>query len=498
MHALLALMRERGVRAVGVEVSAQALSGTASTDCVFDVVGFTNLSHDHLDDYADMERVLRGEAAAVPTPTARGAASSRSTPRRAGAWSTRRASPASRRHLRHRRGRMPRRRRLGRRDPRRARRPYTEFRLTGPDGRTLTTIVPVIGRHMAANAGLAIVMLARGRLRAGAHRRGARARRRHRRLPARPHRARLRRHAARGLRRLRPQPRRVREDARGGAHASRPASVIMVFGADGDRDATKRHDMGRDRVRGQRHPRHHRPPPALRGPRVDPRDAHRGRAPSAPDAEIHEVIAARARRSVAAVALVGEGDAILWAGPGHQDYRDIRGVRTPYSARRKPARRCAKRAGRGRDRTHARRDRGLDRRRAAPARRSAAADANVARHGARPTRARSTPAIDLLRPAAASRPTATCSSRPPSRHGAAWWSTERRLDAARCRRSSSPTRVDGAWPPSRTDVVAASARPRRPAVVGITGSNGKTTTKNMSRHPRARPARRSPRRVVQQ
>jgi UDP-N-acetylmuramoyl-L-alanyl-D-glutamate--2,6-diaminopimelate ligase len=35
----------------------------------------------------------------------------------------------------------------------------------------------------------------------------------------------------------------------------------------------------------------------------------------------------------AAVALAKEGDSILWAGPGHQDYRDIEGVRTPYSAR---------------------------------------------------------------------------------------------------------------------------------------------------------------------
>jgi UDP-N-acetylmuramoyl-L-alanyl-D-glutamate--2,6-diaminopimelate ligase len=35
----------------------------------------------------------------------------------------------------------------------------------------------------------------------------------------------------------------------------------------------------------------------------------------------------------AAVELAREGDSILWAGPGHQDYRDIRGVRTPYSAR---------------------------------------------------------------------------------------------------------------------------------------------------------------------
>ena len=34
-----------------------------------------------------------------------------------------------------------------------------------------------------------------------------------------------------------------------------------------------------------------------------------------------------------AVGLAKEGDSILWAGPGHQDYREIRGVRTEYSAR---------------------------------------------------------------------------------------------------------------------------------------------------------------------
>ena len=47
---------------------------------------------------------------------------------------------------------------------------------------------------------------------------------------------------------------------------------------------------------------------------------------------------------IEAVALVGDGDAILWAGPGHQDYRDIRGVRTPYSAR-ELARRALRDAG---------------------------------------------------------------------------------------------------------------------------------------------------------
>ena len=50
------------------------------------------------------------------------------------------------------------------------------------------------------------------------------------------------------------------------------------------------------------------------------------------------------RAIVAAVERVGEGDAILWAGPGHQDYRNIRGVRTPYSAR-ELARRALRDAG---------------------------------------------------------------------------------------------------------------------------------------------------------
>jgi UDP-N-acetylmuramoyl-L-alanyl-D-glutamate--2,6-diaminopimelate ligase len=49
-------------------------------------------------------------------------------------------------------------------------------------------------------------------------------------------------------------------------------------------------------------------------------------------AELHEVSPPEAAIRLA-VSLATDGDSILWAGPGHQDYRDIRGVRTPYSAR---------------------------------------------------------------------------------------------------------------------------------------------------------------------
>ena len=122
-----------------------------------------------------------------------------------------------------------------------------------------------------------------------------------------------------------------------------PGKVVMLFGADGDRDATKRHDMGRAGVLGSdilvitdHHPRFENPD-EIRATLVE--GARRAR----PDADIHEVSPPE-RAIIEAVALVGEGDAILWAGPGHQDYRDIRGQRTPYSAR-ELARRALKAAG---------------------------------------------------------------------------------------------------------------------------------------------------------
>src|SRR5690606_6797686 len=61
MHALLALMRERDVEAVAVEVSAQALSRRRVDGIVFDVAAFTNLTHDHLDDYADMREYFEAK-----------------------------------------------------------------------------------------------------------------------------------------------------------------------------------------------------------------------------------------------------------------------------------------------------------------------------------------------------------------------------------------------------------------------------------------------------
>ncbi|MBX3116038.1 MAG: UDP-N-acetylmuramoyl-L-alanyl-D-glutamate--2,6-diaminopimelate ligase [Cryobacterium sp.] len=322
LHALLARMREANVRAVAVEVSAQALSKNRVDGIVFDVVGFTNLSHDHLDDYADMEEYFQAKLEFFePSHGRRGVVSLDSS------WGQRIVEGS---HI-----------------------PvttisatkgvdaewrveiveecaeYTAFRLEGPDGRSIESKVPVIGWHMAANAGMAIVMLVEAgfELEAIGHA------------------------IADGIDAYLPgRTERVSGDegptvyvdfghspdaflnTLGAVRKVTTGRVIMLFGADGDRDPTKRHEMGRVAseysdilVITDHHPRFE-DPASIRKTLVE------GAGLAEHQAELHEVSPPeKAIRK--AVSLAKEGDSILWAGPGHQDYRDIEGVRTPYSAR---------------------------------------------------------------------------------------------------------------------------------------------------------------------
>ncbi len=322
LHALLARMREANVRAVAVEVSAQALSKNRVDGIVFDVVGFTNLSHDHLDDYADMEEYFRAKLEFFePSHGKRGVVSLDSE------WGQRIVEGS---HI-----------------------PvttisatagvdaewrveileecaeYTAFRLEGPDGRAIESRVPVIGWHMAANAGMAIVMLVEAgfELEAIGHaiESGIEAY-----LPGRTERV------------SGDQGPTVYVDfghspdaflnTLGAVRKVTTGKVIMLFGADGDRDPTKRHEMGRVAseysdilVITDHHPRFE-DPASIRVTLME------GARLAEHQAEVFEVSPPeKAIRK--AVSLAGEGDSILWAGPGHQDYRDIEGVRTPYSAR---------------------------------------------------------------------------------------------------------------------------------------------------------------------
>src|SRR4029079_9162128 len=62
LQALFAVMRERGVEAVAMEVSSHALALGRVDGTTYDVALFTNLSEDHLDFHADLEEYFQVKA----------------------------------------------------------------------------------------------------------------------------------------------------------------------------------------------------------------------------------------------------------------------------------------------------------------------------------------------------------------------------------------------------------------------------------------------------
>jgi UDP-N-acetylmuramoyl-L-alanyl-D-glutamate--2,6-diaminopimelate ligase len=322
IHALLARMRESEVRAAVLEVSAQALSRNRVDGIHFDVVSFTNLSHDHLDDYADMEEYFASKVAFFDPDRARRGVVCLDSP-----WGER-VVHASRIPVTT-VASVPGTDAEWKVEILDEQAEYTEFRLTGPENRSLVTRIPIIGRHMAANAALAIVMLVEAGFEleaiGQAIRSGIQAY-----LPGRTERVSGDRgptvyvdfgHSPDAFLNTLDAVRRVTS-----------GRVIMVFGADGDRDPSKRHEMARVAseysdilVITDHHPRFE-DPASIRATLVE------GAKLAEHQAELHEVSPPEQAIRVA-VSLAAEGDSILWAGPGHQDYRDIRGVRTPYSAR---------------------------------------------------------------------------------------------------------------------------------------------------------------------
>jgi UDP-N-acetylmuramoyl-L-alanyl-D-glutamate--2,6-diaminopimelate ligase len=328
MHALLARMRESGVRAVAVEVSAQALTRHRVDGLVFDVASFTNLSHDHLDDYADMEEYFQAKLELFQPDLAKRGVVSLDTAYGARVVAESRIPVTTIATVGHSAEVDEAEWVVEVLDETAA---YTEFRLTGPEGRSLVTREPLIGWHMAANAALGIVMLVEAGFELEAI--GAAL------------------DADGGIQAYLPgRTERVSGDQGPSVYVDfghspdafentlaavrqfTPGRTIMVFGADGDRDASKRHDMGRVAAEGSdilvitdHHPRFE-DPASIRKTLLE------GAALAEHQPEIYEVSPPEAAIKKA-VSLAREGDSILWAGPGHQDYRDIEGVRTPYSAR---------------------------------------------------------------------------------------------------------------------------------------------------------------------
>lgn len=333
MNALIARMREKHCTAISIEVSAQALTQMRVDGLFFDAVGFTNLSHDHLDDYADLDEYLAAKAELfVPERATTGVVSldSEYGAKFAAASKIPVVTITSKSEVKA----------DWRVEITAEVASKTAFKLTGPQGQTLESWVPILGAHMAANAGLAVVMM----IQAGYDF------------------DRISRAVKSGIDAYLPGRTELVSGQRGpsvyvdfghspdaflntlaAVRKVTAGRVLMLFGADGDRDATKRADMARIAAEGSdilvitdHHPRFE-DPATIRKTLFDAAKLAR------PDMPLFEVSPPEAAIRKA-VSLVGEGDSILWAGPGHQDYRDIRGVRTPYSARQE-ARDALKEAG---------------------------------------------------------------------------------------------------------------------------------------------------------
>ncbi len=321
LHAFLARAADRGVDGVALEVSAQGLSRHRTDGVVLDVAGFTNLSHDHLDDYPDMAAYLAAKAVLFTPARSRAGVVSLDSPAghrivaqatipvttistdpAAGAdWSVRVTEQ---------------------------RPDGTRSTLTAPDGTTLDLDVPLLGVHMAADAGLAVAMLATSGVPLSALRDATRGR-----LdvvvPGRMADA----SAATGPRVFVDFAHTPDAFAKSLAavRAFAPGRVAIVVGADGDRDRSKRAAMGVVAAEAadvvvvtDHHPRFEAPAPIraaiLAGARSSGHDA----------LVVEEPDPARAIRR--ALAEVGDDGVVYWAGPGLTDYRDVRGVHVPYSS----------------------------------------------------------------------------------------------------------------------------------------------------------------------
>ncbi|WP_244301018.1 Mur ligase family protein [Leucobacter insecticola] len=323
LHGLLARMSETGVDGVAIEVSAQAVVRHRLDGVHFDIVAFNNFSQDHLDEFGDLESYFAAKRALfTPEHAARGVVVVDSEyGRRIVAESripvTRLATEYGQEaewHLAVTRQTLD----------------GVSFVLQGPAGASFRGRVPVLGRFMAENAALALIML---------HEAG---------IPL----ARVEAGLSGGLIPVY-IPGRLEEITAGGegprffvdyGHTPgsfeamlealgevTPGRIIFMFGADGDRDTTKREEMGRIAGAGadtviicDYHPRSE-PPEAIRAQLLKgARSANRATVIEEGDPRLAVRLA---------ISLAEPGDVILYAGPGHEDHQEVAGKFLPYSAR---------------------------------------------------------------------------------------------------------------------------------------------------------------------
>ncbi|MGW5050089.1 UDP-N-acetylmuramoyl-L-alanyl-D-glutamate--2,6-diaminopimelate ligase [Actinokineospora sp. NPDC004072] len=314
LQALLAVMRERGVTHVPMEVSSHALELERVGGTAFAVGAFTNLSQDHLDFHADMEDYFRAKARLFDGRSARSVICVD------GEWGRRLVTPdavtvAMTGPADWTAGEIA-----------TSRSGEQSFRIHGPDQRLIDVVLPMPGLFNVANALVAAACLDLAGV-----------------APE---------HIAAGLSRVQ-VPGRMERVAIGqeftavvdyshkpeavalaldAVRARTDGRVIVVLGCGGDRDTAKRPLMGQaaarradllvitdDNPRGE-------DPAAIRA-------AMRAGAEQTPDRG--EVVEVGDRREAirTAVAAARPGDVVVVAGKGHETGQEVAGVVHPFSDR---------------------------------------------------------------------------------------------------------------------------------------------------------------------
>ncbi|MDP3712650.1 MAG: UDP-N-acetylmuramoyl-L-alanyl-D-glutamate--2,6-diaminopimelate ligase [Mycobacteriales bacterium] len=313
LQGLLAVMRERGVTAVSMEVSSHALALGRVDGVRFDTAVFTNLSQDHLDFHASMEDYEAAKAELfTPRRATRGVVNvdDRAGERIAAAGDL----PVSR---------------LGAEGEWRVvdvdlRGDGSSFRLLGPDVDQPAS-VRLPGAFNVTNAAGALVALAVSGVDLAAAAEGVAA------LPGVP--GRMERVDA-GQRFLAVVDYAHTPDAvttlLRSVRAVTPGRVIVVLGCGGDRDRGKRPLMGRAAADGadvavftSDNPRSEDPLLVLHDMTIDL------------DADLEGIVVEPDRRAAIALAVAQAmpGDAVVVAGKGHESGQDVRGVVTPFDDR---------------------------------------------------------------------------------------------------------------------------------------------------------------------
>jgi UDP-N-acetylmuramoyl-L-alanyl-D-glutamate--2,6-diaminopimelate ligase len=205
----------------------------------------------------------------------------------------------------------------------------TAFDLLGPQGEKISTSVPIIGDYMASNAGVAILMAIQAghdwKKLAADLKDGIKA----------PIAGRGDNVAPAGAPSVYVDFGHTPDSIEMTIKAARKVTtgkLVVVVGLDGDRDKIKRPMIGAicARLSDAMIVTDHNP--RFEDPAIIRQMIYDGAITERPDHDIRNLEGPE-RAIRIAVSMVTTGDTIIWFGPGHQEHRDIMGVRTKYSGR---------------------------------------------------------------------------------------------------------------------------------------------------------------------